>query len=530
MVGDSMELSGMAYAASAGLNTSKKCLEGTRTEILDEIVEWINLHDADAPRVFWLSGQAGKGKSAIAHTVAAWADGLGVLGSCFCFARDRQAERRHEKMFTTIARDLAGRDPFLRRALAGAISADPSLKSTADIERQWRRLVLEPLSKVSADTLRTMVVVIDALDESGNDVSREDILRVLTSMELDHLPNLRIFLTSRPLYDICDAFHGVIYIKARSLDDIDPTSIEGDIRLYIKDRLQAIRSPFDDAEVSQLATTSDGLFEWARLACEFIKPRQAGVNARKRFDELISRTCGKGSALLDDMYRNILSEIVHDSQDARVQFRSVMRQILYTVEPLSIGSLNAIRQHFQSDKEPADVEEILEFMAALLSGTTDQTNPVRPLHASFYDFLTDPMRSGTFHVDKAEAELNLALASIRVMRKGLKFNICGLESSYLRNSNVGNLEERVKACIPPHLSYACKFWANHMQKKTFDTSLAAELTAFCGSEHILFWFEVLSLLKSLGTSLTSLEELEKWAQVSKLMWCASLYISLSFLG
>ena len=38
----------------------------------------------------------GKGKLAIAHTIAAWAKDLGVLGSYFCFARDRQAENHHE--------------------------------------------------------------------------------------------------------------------------------------------------------------------------------------------------------------------------------------------------------------------------------------------------------------------------------------------------------------------------------------------------------------------------------------------------
>lgn len=516
MAGDVVELNGMAYVASAGLNTSKKCLEGTRMEILDEVVEWTNLNDSNAPRVFWLTGQAGKGKSAIAHTIAAWADGLGILGSCFCFARDRQAERRHEKMFTTIARDLSGCDPLLRRTLAGTIAADPSLKGTADIERQWRKLILEPLSKVSADALGNIVVVIDALDESGDDVSRESILDILKSMELARSPNLRIFLTSRPLRDICDALHGVGHINARSLDDVDPTSTGRDIRLYIKNRLQMFRSAFNDAEVSQLAAISDGLFEWARLACEFIKPRQAGVNARKRFNELISRAHGQGSALLDDMYRNILNEIVHDSQDARTQFHSVMRQILHTVEPLTIASLNAIRRHFHSDTEPTDVEEILEFMAALLSGVTNHTTPVCPLHASFYDFLTDPQRSGIFHVSGTEADLNLALGSICVMQEGLKFNICGLENSYLRNSEVVDLEERVKTCIPHHLSYACQFWASHMQKTIFNTSLAKDLLAFCGNVHFLFWFEALSLLKSLGTAIASLEKLNGWAQVSRL--------------
>lgn len=69
---EDINLEGMAYADGAGLNMTKKCLDGTRTEILEEIMKWINNPDDDAPRIFWLHGQAGRGKSAIAHTVASW--------------------------------------------------------------------------------------------------------------------------------------------------------------------------------------------------------------------------------------------------------------------------------------------------------------------------------------------------------------------------------------------------------------------------------------------------------------------------
>ena len=64
-------------AERAGLNEAKKCLDGTRTEILNEIIDWIDNEDADTPRIFWLYGQAGKGKSAIAHTIALHARNLG---------------------------------------------------------------------------------------------------------------------------------------------------------------------------------------------------------------------------------------------------------------------------------------------------------------------------------------------------------------------------------------------------------------------------------------------------------------------
>ncbi|KAG6328441.1 hypothetical protein ID866_10648, partial [Astraeus odoratus] len=258
---------------------------------------------------------------------------------------------------------------------------------------------------------------------------------------------------------------------------------------------------------------SDGLFEWARLACEFIKPRKAGVNAKRRFNDLISRAHGRGSALLDQMYISILSEIVDDSEEGRAEFRSVMRQILWTAEPLSIQSLNAIRQHFPLE-ETADINDVVGFMAALLSGTTDGVTPIRPLHSSFYDFLTDMSRSGPFYVDMADVQLALARACLREMQKGLKFNICELENSYLRNSEVSDLDNRVQDCIPLHLSYSCRFWAHHVACTSFNSYLAEELQAFFSTEYALFWLEVLSLLKFTGSAVPALASLVEWLKDS----------------
>ena len=105
---EDLSLDSLACAGRVGLNKEKQCLDGTRTEILKEVVDWMNNTDPTTPRIFWLHGQAGKGKSAIAHTIALQAENLGLLGSCFCFTRVRQHEGLHTKLFPTVARDLAG--------------------------------------------------------------------------------------------------------------------------------------------------------------------------------------------------------------------------------------------------------------------------------------------------------------------------------------------------------------------------------------------------------------------------------------
>jgi Cdc6-like AAA superfamily ATPase len=174
-----LDLSGMSYADGAGLDTRKECLRGTRTEILSKITEWVSSTGENVPRVLWLSGPAGKGKSAITHTIAKWFKDVGGLGLCYTFDRQRQADRRQEKIFSTIARDLADRDPEMRRALATVVQDESSLKKTADITQRWQKLLIEPLKKSSGSTEEPIVIMIDALDESGGVETRRDLLRIL---------------------------------------------------------------------------------------------------------------------------------------------------------------------------------------------------------------------------------------------------------------------------------------------------------------------------------------------------------------
>jgi hypothetical protein len=298
--GDELNLSGMTYAAGAGLDTTKQCLRGTRTEILSQITDWVNSTGDNVPRVLWLSGPAGKGKSAIAHTIATWFHDVGGLGSCYCFDRHREADRRHEKVFSTIARDLADRDPGMKRALANAVQAESALKNTVDIVQQWQKLLMEPMGKLSASNVGPVVVVIDALDESGGVETRRHLLRILSGKlavpRIGDLPhNFRIIVTSRPLPDIEAELAGAQHIQRMSMDDIPSAVAEHDIHAYISKELEEL--DFQDRDFAVLAEKADGLFEWARLACGYIKEPLAGLSSIDCFNAVVSRDPAERSML-----------------------------------------------------------------------------------------------------------------------------------------------------------------------------------------------------------------------------------------
>jgi len=252
-----------------------------RVDILVYIVDWINNSEPDTPRVLWLYGQAGKGKSAIAHTIANWFKSLGVLGSCFCFTRDQQAERRHEKIFTTITHDLADRDPTFKWILAEVIAGDKALSTTCDVKQQWQKFILDPISKAAVSMVGRVVIVIDALNETGVEASQNHILSVLASAQVAQLPSSYcVLIVSRPLPDILEALQDIPHITFKSMDDISIASAEHNVHLYISTQLgRKLVDHFTIKQISCLVQLADGLFEWARLACEFIKSHKGGFTA-----------------------------------------------------------------------------------------------------------------------------------------------------------------------------------------------------------------------------------------------------------
>ena len=521
----------MPYVRGAGMDTRKTCLEGTRIEILDEIIAWIHNTD-DNTRVFWLHGNAGTGKSSIAHTIAYRFKKLGRLGSCYCLNRNEIAEQRDKNIFTTIARDLGDRDAQMRRELVAAVHLDTSLKNTTDILQQWKELIMKPAQKLSEAMVGPIVIVIDALDESGGADSRQHILRILAGKLDDDEsrisklpPNFRILLTSRPLPDIYDALNGLVHVQQKSMESISSSLTQRDILHFVSCELSGLNGIQSKEVSASLALTSDGLFEWARLACAYIKgDDDAGITAMERFEMVITNNKDNYVPLLDSMYKLTLETIFPPDRDMRRsqsdRFRSVMAQILATAEPLPLASLNNMRHQFAHVRK-TDISSIIRSLGALLSGTTDPAATIRPLHASFPEFLMDENRSGEFFIDVSHIHKDLAFASLGVMKDGLQFNICRLRTSYLPNSDIHDLPERVKKYISPELSYSCRFWTDHLRLTQFNSPLAEVVRGFFNDEWLLFWLEALSLLKTINSCASWLSNVLQWVVV-----CA---MTLSFL-
>ncbi|KAH9055461.1 hypothetical protein EDB87DRAFT_1316370 [Lactarius vividus] len=155
------------YGTGSRFAPAKGCLPGTRTAFLDFIVDWVN--NPSSKRCLVLFGEAGTGKSSIAHEIARRFDNMHRLTSSFIFLRKEQSKPHH--LFTTLARDLSDRYPSFKAALGRLVKDNSSLRvGTRDYATLFQSLILEPLKGLHV--IGPILVVIDGLDESGDATGR----------------------------------------------------------------------------------------------------------------------------------------------------------------------------------------------------------------------------------------------------------------------------------------------------------------------------------------------------------------------
>jgi NACHT domain len=500
----------MPYKGGWRFGDERRCLPGTREAFLDYVIKWIN--NPESERALVLLGQAGTGKSSIAHEIARRFDKK-CLGSYFAFMRKEQSKDEAYHLFTTVARDLADHHPTFKLALGRAIKDNSSLRGTRDYRTLFESLLLDPLKSLPLS--HSILIVVDALDESGVTTGKNGLHTFLAQRLIDLPPNFRILITSRPENGIEPAFAKARSVRILYMDDPRlAANTEQDIGIYLHNQLpEDVFTKHGD----KLAKASEGLFQWAAVASGFINsPASLGLSMTKRVQRLLGHTRGRnGEGLLDSLYEEVLKEYIK-SDEAQILFRSIMGQLLAAIEPLSIDSLISLRQHAlvddPEDSDPVLVLEILSHLGSLLSHVTssNQTRPILPLHTSFRDFLTNKT-SNVFYVDLADAHYQLTHSCLGLMLDNLKFNICKLKSSYLANSDVPDLETRIAEHIPPALSYACIYWGDHLEHLGFDHGIFKKLQSLFETK-FLFWLEVLSVKNKVGLASPALSFLLIWLQ------------------
>jgi hypothetical protein len=124
------------------------CLLNTRVDFLQEIYNWADGIDGQDERcIFWLSGQAGTGKSTISRTVARRYIEQKRLGASFFFSKGGGDVSHAGRFFTSLTAQLVNTIPSLQKHVCNAIVERSDIANLSLLD-QWRQLILGPLSRL----------------------------------------------------------------------------------------------------------------------------------------------------------------------------------------------------------------------------------------------------------------------------------------------------------------------------------------------------------------------------------------------
>jgi hypothetical protein len=430
------------------------------------------------------------------------------------------------KLMSTLAHQLALSIPGVAFFIKKTLDANPAIVGKS-VKEQFEKLIQGPLSEAAATatTPSSVVMVIDALDECDQEADIRLLINIFAQAKTVS-PQLRVFLTSRPELPIRLGFSDIQgSYQDLVLQDIQVQIVEHDIFVFLKDEFKKIRDDFnmtvsderklppgwpDRPTVQSLAQMAVPLFIFAATVCRFVGDRKRDsppIQLRKVLDYE-----SKGHvSQLDRTYGPVLRSLITDvSEDDKKQiikdFKMIIGSIIILANPLSVWALSQLLE-----VDPEVVDNRLDTLHSVLIIPPTRKAPVRLLHLSFRDYLTT--NESEFRVDERHTHQTLTKHCLRVMRGGLRENICSLSLPGTRRSTIDN--SKLEEHIPPQLQYACMHWAYHQMEGDLKSKNSNEVHDFLKT-YFIHWVEAMSLLGRIKECLDSLRSLARWLEVCSL--------------
>ncbi|KAJ7662564.1 hypothetical protein DFH06DRAFT_1190329 [Mycena polygramma] len=404
-----------------------QCHPNTRTAVQNTIQAW-----ADAqctPRVMWLYGPAGGGKSAIAQTMAERWAGAEELGAAFFFARWREGGSSGKTLFPTIAYQLALHIPQLRASIGRAVEGDPAICDKS-LEEQARVLIVQPMSGLVHDhDHRPYLVIIDGLDECAGRMVQSRIIQTVFHICTDNSLPLRFLICSRPEPHIRETFQSmedVAEVRRVVLDDSFQPS--RDIHLYLRDRfadIQQRRFPNEfgtfppwptDEDLATLVHKASGQFIYAATVIKFIDDEYSHPAGQLRLVLCLSATPTVSAfGDLDNLYSLILSTNPNVSLVIRI-----LGAFFAIPNPEDILRHSVVFLDSILGLERGTVRLALRGLHSILFIPDSDDSRIRVHHASLHDFLSSPERSGKFYLASEAHHTELAEQCLAIILRSVK--------------------------------------------------------------------------------------------------------------
>lgn len=500
------------------------CTPGTRVEIVGGVVDWATDGSPKAQSVFWLSGQAGAGKTAIAYTMSRLFErliirdsGCAELGGSFFCSRHSPETRDASAVVRTIAYRLAVRSGAFRQALMEFGRFD-----TVDHgpKAQLEGLLIEPWKQSAPGRLAAhepcYIVSIDALDELDGEGGLELLGALFDAVSMHDLTGIKFLVTSRLEPALVKQIELFDNKQVCRLEQVPIEESSADIKLFLIEHLGDCASK---EQIQLLVEDAAGLFIYAATVVEYVKGRDHGEK-QSLLKRLLTLTHSRrrhhsraATSKLDDLYLDILETSLVDQRDQTNpqlfnNCLSILHTFLCTLEPTSpvvvVDLLNGIKSNTYEYIDVGVAQGVLHRLHAVLYR---EDGNVMWFHKSFPDFIFDKKRSRRFYCDQGQQHRQLLEGCFDTMKWRLHFNIAGISSSCKLDRDDEWLSTSVANNISPSLRYACHFWSGHLNMTPFSpfSPILGIINEFL-QIGVLFWLEAMNLLKQRGRCESLLRE------------------------
>lgn len=506
-------------------------MPGTRSQLLDDILAWCL---ANTSSFMWIHGQPGAGKSSIAASLAQRLGQSRSLGASFFCKRDDAELNDPQRVIPTLVHQLALKHKAFGATVARSISNDESCAPIKE-DAVFDTMVADPLRAFEKPSSTDgLVLIIDALDECSTPADSKRLLSRLARLSTLNLW-LKVIVTSRNLAHIQTAFQkelGPAAISTRDLSDERPSD---DILQVARSHLQGAAQDDEpdwpgEQNLQKLVEYADGLFIWITVACHYLDEAIGKQSKNERLARLLSRHQDTDSSRkLGHLYEVALSQCTGAGGDNEEMLRRILGAIVVAPVPLPEACLAALL----SGRVPVDtLRAFLGRLGSVLYVDRTKSNTVRVCHTSFREFIIDSGHcSRRFLIDRPLHDAHMAVACLRTMSENLRFNMCSLESSYVMNADIPDLESRVDHALSNDLQYSCLYWMRHIEGVPWDHAncylMVDGLREFFLHPSVLYWIEAMSLMKQLVSATSTIESASNWLQVRRvraMRFCRSTHL------
>lgn len=364
-----------------------------RQWVFAQVDRWLS--DSEASKLFWIIGAPGAGKSAIAAYLRDNCSQVAAFHFCDAFSDEK---RNPSKLVLSVACQLASQLPDYQERLWGLDLAGIKQEFSAPVSAYtlFDKLVVQPLSDNFPEPNRTLVVIIDALDEATVG-GKNEIVRFLARSAEKTPKWLRFLLTSRPEQEV------LVPLQAHNLFMLDMSSKDNreDLTAYLKLKVPSVTQ----AQLHVILEKSEGIFLYVKQVCEEISRGNLSLNRLETFprglggiyEQFFERQLGVNP----DYYQR---EIV-----------PLLCLVLAAQESLTLGFLKTIRGWVNNN----ELFLRLDKLGSLFPRTGDSDNDtLRPFHKSVTEWLSKKASSGSWYIDTTYGHKLLADAGWTQFKTG----------------------------------------------------------------------------------------------------------------